>query len=508
MKLKELQEKKLTRQQEIVLAAKKDQRDLTSEERAELDTLQREIDTINIVILAREEEEEGNESSKQREGAAERERAAEIVELCREFGMEASAFIEEGRSIDYVREKIIENLTEKNPPVGTRGIADVGIKKDEEDKFREAATDAFLMRGGIEIKNAAPGAKEMLGMTLKDLAVRTLQKENGQSDLSFRSQDEIYGMLQRAFYNPTSAFPSIMDSAINKAYVEGHKTANVTFDKFTKKGVLKDFKTHDNNYLAGPAGEFLEVPEGGELKHDTPKDAKRPTRKLKTYGRQFTMTRQAFINDDIDFLSKVPAKYAAAARKTLNKQVYSIMINDSIIYDATPLFSKMHKNILASGTGVTRESLQIMIMALQTQLDEFGEAIVINPASIVVPSGYAFEVYTLFYSPTIHTTNNTQAVNPLYRYREAIEVIEDPTVNVLCGGFGKQMPWWLVGSRSDTDFIEVDYLNGQEVPTIRRSETPGQMGIVWDIFLDWGVSVMDYRGAVKNPGIVVKNPLE
>ena len=86
-------------------------------------------------------------------------------------------------------------------------------------------------------------------------------------------------------------------------------------------------------------------------------------------------------------------------------------------------------------------------------------------------------------------------------------MIEDPTINVLCGEFGNIMPWYLIGNTSDTDFIQVDYLNGQEIPTIRRMEAPGTLGFIWDIYLDWGISVMDWRGAVKNNGIVVTNPL-
>ncbi len=38
-------------------------------------------------------------------------------------------------------------------------------------------------------------------------------------------------------------------------------------------------------------------------------------------------------------------------------------------------------------------------------------------------------------------------------------------------------------------------------------ETPGQLGFVWDIYLDWDVNVMDYRGAIKNPGVQINNPL-
>ena len=141
-------------------------------------------------------------------------------------------------------------------------------------------------------------------------------------------------------------------------------------------------------------------------------DEKLPTRKLKTYGRQFTLTRQAFINDDIDLVTRIPAKYAASARKTINKQCYQILVSNPAIYDGTALFSSTHMNLLAKGTGITKEAVQGMILALQNQKDQFGEAIIIRPAIIIVPSGYMFDMYTLFFSPTINTEGNTQAVNP------------------------------------------------------------------------------------------------
>ena len=51
----------------------------------------------------------------------------------------------------------------------------------------------------------------------------------------------------------------------------------------------------------------------------------------------------------------------------------------------------------------------------------------------------------------------------------------------------------------------MDYLNGQETPTIRRSEVPGQLGYVWDIWLDWGITAVDFRGIAKNPGVAIEN---
>ena len=512
MNKKQLRQQKILRQQAIVNAARDAGRDLTTEEQAEFDVLQRDIETLNAEIEAEERQAGGQATPSgipasgediQRAVASERERIRSISTLCEEFGMEARSYIESGATLETVREAALEHVRANRNPIPARGV---DVTETAEDKFRAAAVDSLLMRSGMEIASPADGARQMMGMSLRDLAIECLANE-GETGLNRRSSEELYGMLQRQFYNPTAAFPSILDNAINKAYVEGHKTVAVTFDRWTKKGSLKDFKTADNNYLAGPAGEFLEVPEGGELKHDTFNDEKRPTRKLKTYGRQFTLTRQAFINDDIDLVTRIPAKYAASARKTINKQVYEVLIKNSAIYDGTPLFSTGHKNLLATGTGITREAMQKMIIALQSQTDEFGDAIIVRPATLIVPSGMGFEVFTIFNSPTINATGNTQAVNPLFRYASSIEIVEEPTINVLCGGYGKAMPWFLVGHKDDTDFIEVDYLNGQEVPTIRRMETPGTLGFVWDIYLDWGVAVMDWRGAVKNNGVIVADPL-
>ena len=394
---KQKRQQKMLRQQAILNLAKTEGRDLTAEEQAEFDGLQRDIETLTAEIEAEErqaagqstppaEPQAGNSATDtQRAIEGERERIRSITTFCREFGMEANSYIESGATIESVREAALEHIRQHGAPIPAQSRATV--TESAEDKFRAAAADALVMRSGLELANPADGARQMMGMTLRDLAIECLSNE-GQAGLNRRSSDELYGMLQRQFYNPTAAFPAILDNAINKAYVEGHKTVAVTFDQWTKKGSLKDFKTHDNNYLAGPVGEFLEVPEGGELKHDVFGDEKLPTRKLKTYGRQFTLTRQAFINDDIDLVTRIPAKYAASARKTINKQCYQILVNNSAIYDGTPLFSTSHFNLLAKGTGITKEAVQGMILALQNQKDQFGEAIIIRPAIIIVPSGY------------------------------------------------------------------------------------------------------------------------
>ena len=497
----------IERQQQILNAARAAGREFTREETEEFESLQRNIDAARTAQSPEEGQRDQGTTQEEMQRAVqdERNRIFNISEMCREFGLEAGNYIKDGSTEDQVRAAVLEHLKATGIPIQTRAQ----VTDDAGDKFRRAASDAMLLRSGISLDNPEEGARNMAGMSLRDLAIECIHADGGEeTGLNRKSSDEIFSMMQRGFFNPEAAFPAILDQTIEKAYREGHRKVSVTFDKWTKKGSLKDFKTHDNYYIAGPVGEFLEVPENGELKHDVFEEAKLPRRKLKTYGRQFTLSRKAFIDDDISLVTSIPARYAASARKTINKQVYQIMTGNPVIFDGAELFGTNHKNLLASGTGITQEAMQTMIMALANQKDQFGESIIINPATLVVPSGMQFDMYTLFFSPTINTEGNTQAVNPLYQYRNSIEVVEDPTINALCGGLGNVMPWFLIGDPGDTDFIEVDYLNGQEVPNIRRMETAGQLGFVWDIYLDWGISVMDWRGAIKNPGIKVDTKLK
>lgn len=354
-------------QRALTLRAEAEGREMTAEEQQEFDILQRMLDRCTT-----EDGEEGAEGSDDGAGGqsaedavrAERERVREITELCRRFDIDHDTergYIDGDMDIASVKSAILDKLKKEAAPVGARAT----IVNDAHDKFVRAAGDALVMRSGMEIETPAEGAKELRNMSLRDMAIEAMLMD-GQSvsGLHRMSSDELYKeILNRQYYNPTAAFPAMLDNAIEKSYVEGHKRVAVTFDRWTTKGSLRDFKTHDNNYIAGPAPEFLEIPEGGEIKHGTLSDDKLPTRKLRTYGQQFTLTRQAFINDDIGLITTLPARYAAAARKTQNKQVYEVLINNPTVYDGAALFHSAHKNLMASGTGITAESSQHIIWA-------------------------------------------------------------------------------------------------------------------------------------------------
>lgn len=511
----------IARQQAIVSGARAAGRDLTAEERAEFDGLQRKIDAAGNNPPAQGSEGQGGEDptggargmgndngqqgtdpteAARQAVATERQRVSDITALCRQAGMDPVEYISNGATMDTVRQAAVDYLLKHGAPVSSR------MNGDEGDNFRQAAVDAMLLRAGVDVQNPARGAEEMRGYSLRDMVIECMARDGMGTTTSLlrMSKDDLWNEACRQFFNPTAAFPAILDNAIKKNIVQKYQEIPTTFQLWTAKGSVPDFKpTKDHSYLAGGAGEFLRVGENGELKADAPKSELLPQRQIDTFGRQFSMTRQAFINDDVGFITEVPGLYATSAKRTINKQVYKILIDNPAIFDGVSLFDNAHNNLIASGAAPSIDTLQAAMLKLLHQTDPFGDSIMVEPKYVIVPVGYGFKMSQILETAMIDVTGiGSHTANALYQYRNKLQVIEEGALNVLAGS-GNAIPWFVAGDQRYAKSLQVDYLNGQETPTIRRSEVPGRLGFVWDIWLDWGITAVDFRGIAKNPGTTI-----
>jgi hypothetical protein len=60
--------------------------------------------------------------------------------------------------------------------------------------------------------------------------------------------------------------------------------------------------------------------------------------------------------------------------------------------------------------------------------------------------------------------------------------------------------WYMFADPSEAPIIEVAFLNGEQVPFLDNELGFSVDGMRWKVRLDYGVGVIDYRGAVKNAG--------
>nr|DAO71119.1 MAG TPA: major capsid protein [Caudoviricetes sp.] len=450
---------------------------------------------------------EGN-ATQERSGAAdeaagnealrrERERTDALLGMEREFGVDLREMIRNGSSLDSARKYVLESLRSTNAPAAQ------GARTGEtgQDRYVRDMTDALLMKGGMDVEGASESARRRAGMSLRAIGEECLERFENVSGTREMSGDEMFSMLTRQYFNPSSAFPAILDTTINKAIVQQYDAVNTTFQKWTTKGTLQDFKeSRDHEYVMGGLSAFERVPENGELKEDVPKTALLPTRKLDTYGKSFSMTREAFINDDIGFLTRVPALYAQRYKNTIDEMVYRKIFDNGVTFDGVNLFHANHNN-LASGAGEkpTQAVIQEMITMMQLQRDNFDKAMYVRPKYIVVPVGWGFDLQVIFHSAQV-VGSDFNDVNPLHGY--PIEIVETPVLNMLAGS-GKA-PWFMVADPNSAKSIQVDYLNGQEKPIVERDTVATKLGFYWKIYGDFGVNVRDFRGIARNAGVVIQ----
>ena len=481
MRLKEL----IARQQALLEGAKAESRDLNAGEQKEFDALQKEIDKLKATSQ--------KEDDLQKAVAAERQRTSEIMTLCRNFDLDPQGYIDAGKSIEEVRAAILDDLAKQKAPI-TRSKAGDGVTEDEEDKFRAEAELGLRQRMGMDTDK---GRSSFAGTRLRDLAAECLEREDVSAhELRRMSDDDLLKeVCKRAMFNPTDAFPAILDNTVNKTIADIYQLTPATFNLWTTSGSLSDFKQENvHQWEVGGVSDFEKVAENGELKADKPAEKLLPTRKLDTYGKSFSLTRQAFINDDIGYLARALREYAAAAKTTIDNQVYDMLLNGSYA-DGKTIFHKDHGNLAITGAKPGQDGLQAAFLAMGSQKDDFGKHIRVVPKFVLIGNANQFDTYVALHSAqTTGSANND--VNPMYN--RAVQPIIVPQLDDAASSGAT--PWVLVADPLTAKSIEVDYLDGNQTPQVRRMEKPGVLGFHWDVFLDWGITALDYRGVYKNGG--------
>lgn len=473
----------LARQKAIIDAAKAEgNRALSTEEQREFDELQGKIDAIR----AAGEPQDPKPDDNQRAIELERQRSSEITTLFRNFDLDPSEFIATGKTIDEARQFVLEKQIESRRP----GSSGINVGADEKDKFKRAAIDGLALRVGMAPATLAEGATDFRGMSLRELAKETLRMEGHASAYRY-SDDE----MLRQYLTPTSLFTGIIDLTARQVFEQAYTDAQTSYQEWVKTGTLKDFRP-TKSYQVGTAGELLLVPENGELKHDMLSSEEGPIRQLLTFGRKFTMSRQMFINDDVDFIATIPALYAQSARQGINRLVYQTLSSNPAIWDGKTLFHADHKNIVTGGAPSVA-SLSDARRLMKNQKAADGDVKLNIPARfMIVPTSLETAAGQLIGTPIDPAAQITGVQNPFYNQ---FKIVSDAELDDLSANGEKE---WYVAADKTRSPIQVDYLNGVDMPTISMKQAPaGQLGFIWDIYMDYAVSVVDYKTVVKNPGL-------
>ncbi|GAA0328068.1 Clp protease ClpP [Morganella psychrotolerans] len=319
-------------------------------------------------------------------------------------------------------------------------------------------------------------------MTLRELARMSLTERG--VGISTLNPMQMVGM---AFTHSTSDFGNILTDVAYKSLITGWEEAEETFEKWTKKGQLSDFKTAHRVGLGGFPS-LRRVREGAEYKYVTIGD-KGETIALATYGELFSITRQAIINDDMNALTDIPVKLGRAAKATIADLVYAVLTENGKLSDGKALFGSDRKNTLTGGMDVDTISKGRTLMRQQKEGER---SLNIRPAFMLVPTALETQAIQVIGSGSVKGADvNANIMNPV---RNIADIIVEPRLD------DASEKDWYMAARQGSDTIEVAYLNGIDTPYIDQQEGFTSDGVTTKIRIDAGVAPLDYRGLVRVAG--------
>lgn len=419
-------------------------------------------------------EEKQDSLSAEKSRNEETKRVIAIMEMGKRFQVDVNELIRNQATVETARQHVLEELSKRNQPIAS-------VTEDESDKFRAAAVDAMVMRTGQAVEKPAPGATDMRGMSLLELARECLER----SGQNIKTWDHME--LARAALTGADAFPNILADVAHKTLDTAYNAAPVTYPLFTRKGSNVDFKPAHRVRLS-EADELLPIPENGQYKYAEMTDTG-VTVQVETFGRKFSLTRAAIINDDLSALTAIPTKFGQAAQRGINKKVFETL-QAGKAPDGTTLFSQKHNNLIETGTVLSVETLGTASAKMARQLNiNQKEVLNIRPKVLLVPPEL-YVVASQLVSSNVDPAKYNATNNPFFN---ALTVVQDAFLT-------DAKAWYLLGDPNLCDTIEVTYLNGVETPYMEQRIGFDVDGIEFKIRHDYAVTILDYRAMLKNTG--------
>lgn len=384
------------------------------------------------------------------------------------------------------REKLLAALGDGSAPVNvpsTRHQGHVGNGNIVGDSVR-ASISARVGQSDMEVGNPYNY------MRLHELARASLEGRG----ISCSDSNPMV-MVGMAFTHTSSDFGNILLDIANKSVLKGWEDAPETFELWTKKGQLSDFKPSTRVGL-GSFSSLREVRPGAEYQYVSVGDRGEQI-VLGTYGEIFTITRQAIINDDLSMLTDIPTLMGRAAKGTIGDLVYAVLTGNPQLRDGKTLFHADRNNLLKGATSaLSVASLSAAKTAMRTQKGqvENGKPRTLNirPEYVLVPVALEDTARQIITSESVQGANiNAGIKNPI---KDFAQVIGEPRLDDVSA-----IEWYMAAGQGN-DTVEVAYLNGVDVPYIEQQGGFTIDGVATKVRIDAGVSPLDSRGLGKSLG--------
>jgi len=281
-------------------------------------------------------------------------------------------------------------------------------------------------------------------------------------------------MLKEAI--TTSDFPLIFGQVLDREVLARYKVAVADWKSYFRISRLRDFRQVSRFKITGNDERLPLVPEKGEYLVAPVADG-RYYYNLAKYGRQFDISWEAIINDDMGAFDDVAQRQANAAIRTEAFNATSTFASATGPHAGlfgAPIVDVDGGAVTNSGVlPLTIANLETTLELMAAQVDVNGEPIAVRGIHLVVPTPLEFTARQILTSGFKMWVAPAAGVAPLQPYpttnvvsQVGIQLHVDPYLQVVDTSATNDTTWYLFADPSQGVAMEFGYLRGHETPEI------------------------------------------
>ena len=417
-------------------------------------------------------------------------------------------------TVEIAQERIIRKMASQ-PLGGAVEGSSFSVTESEHDKFMAQASAGLVQRcfqGQIKTQKApdVQGAEHFRNLGLYRLAEACVRRmgvnpeHHNKGDIVRIAMGHpgIVGRLNirrsNDAYHTSGSFSSLLLDAANKTLTASYLEAPYTWDQWVRQAQSVDDFKNINRISLGESPNLEVVPEGKDYPEGKVVD-QRKSYKIEKYGKEFTVTWETVINDDLDALSRIPAMHGSAARRTQEKAIYDVFLSNPTMPDGVALFSASH----ASGTNLSGAAAAPSKTTLDKAFEVMGKQKGLNsdvllgltPSILLVPLAYAGTALELVNSTASVESEKNSGVSNLYGRGGArqLRVVASPYLDANSG-----TNWYAIADNSLIDTVEITFLSGEESPVLESDYNIRNDSYIYTVRQSMAAAVIEHRGIFAN----------
>lgn len=316
---------------------------------------------------------------------------------------------------------------------------------------------------------------------------------------------DVVKSLRAAF--STVQLPTVFQNVITRILLGFVPDQPPVWNRIAKAGTARDFRTVTKFRVYG-TGHWDKISGDSTLKHGTIDESAKYNNRLSTRGQYLELTREDFINDDVQALTDIGAmmgRYGLLAPE--------VGTFETLLENAGSFFSAGNGNYIDGAASVLGDAgLKSLYQTFlkrpdgktskDTKQKKPAAYLSVEPRVLLTPSELFLTGWEMTNASALSTAPASSRVSPSNFFANRFDVVHTPYLSdTLVHANASATAYYLFASPQSVETLSVLFLNGNQRPTIEMDKPRSDvLGMAIKGYIDFGVALVDPRGAAMSKG--------